>query len=54
MVLTFDFANAKSNASTHTNYLIELLKNVAKLSQGSPQLYRPNAPLEQPGPVLYF
>ena len=27
MVLTFDIANAKSNASTHTNYLTKLLKN---------------------------
>jgi len=27
LVLTFDFAFAISNASTHTNYLIKLLKN---------------------------
>jgi hypothetical protein len=27
LVLTLDFAFANSNASTHTNYLIELLKN---------------------------
>jgi len=27
LVLTLDFAFAKSSASTHTNYLIELLKN---------------------------
>jgi len=30
LVLTFDFANANSNASTHTNYLIILLKNDLK------------------------
>jgi len=28
LVLTFDFALAISNASTHTNYLITLLKSV--------------------------
>jgi hypothetical protein len=36
MVLTFDFAIAIANASTHTNYLITLLKSDLKTRGQSP------------------
>jgi len=52
LVLTLDFAFANSGASTHTNYLINFLKNdekgVRPHFSGSPQVYRPSGSADQP------